>query len=484
MNPIDWSVLIVSGLLTTSICTLFLAGRYRELRRYRISLNEDIEKAERELIDDIVHLGEDELKRTGAGRELLEQFQSLFPPPKKRRFSPFITFRPVTKEYFSGRTNEIQLLFDQIAHSKNTLIIGGRRIGKTSLLINISDPKIYQTWLNSESDEYAFIFLDSLRLSQGIHVHKLWINILRRASEIWDNSIITKKFNLLAEGGDSFSIESLEEVFDEIKSAGKFLVLLFDDIEVVLHNNYFIEFWNHIQSLIDTSYSLCYVASSRLGLDELANILSSFKADSIVMSTTPKEIWLKTFSDEEAKQFIANSDPDGYLTLLDRQFILSLSGHHPFILQLIASVVWDRRTTEDRQLHIKDYAEITEQTQSLIEPYFDSVWSSLNEDAKIILASLALQEVGKAERQVSELVEKTAKKSPRLIALLESNGIVRRERKRYYLASKLFSRWILDELIDSSITAGAQVTEGRISIDLFNRIFSQLLNSTFGSPKP
>ncbi len=60
--------------------------------------------------------------------------------------NPFIVGKPIPPEHFIGRESLITTAFDQIHNRSHLAVWGGRGLGKTSFLYQLTLPKIWQRY--------------------------------------------------------------------------------------------------------------------------------------------------------------------------------------------------------------------------------------------------------------------------------------------------------------------------------------------------
>jgi len=117
------------GSSRTVISWLFYEGQSLSMARDLINI-----KMKKVYAYDVISLGIEELFQLFTARSPAKTFRSiLLSQVDLTSVSPFIINGPTTEKNFFGRENEIQSIAEHI-HSTSFAIIGGRRIGKSSLL--------------------------------------------------------------------------------------------------------------------------------------------------------------------------------------------------------------------------------------------------------------------------------------------------------------------------------------------------------------
>jgi hypothetical protein len=97
--------------------------------------------------------------------------------------NPFGYGNPVPPEQFIGRESVIRTLFERINNSESTAVVGGYRIGKTSLLRYIASEQVRSRWLGQMATQDIFVEIDSQSLSVNDRPIDFWERVLTRLEE-------------------------------------------------------------------------------------------------------------------------------------------------------------------------------------------------------------------------------------------------------------------------------------------------------------
>ncbi|MBN1797370.1 MAG: ATP-binding protein [Spirochaetales bacterium] len=164
--------------------------------------------------------------------------------------------KPVeVSDKFYGQRTVVRRVFSRIGADRpqSVAVIGGRKIGKTSLLNYIHDQKVQQQYLDSMND---FIFIK--------------IN-LRNAKYQNAENFLSSVYTQLTQthGQDTNWYNQMQKFVQDSHNTGKKVILLLDDFHYITRNqNFPLEFFSFLRSLAN-NYNLAYVTTSYLELQKL-----------------------------------------------------------------------------------------------------------------------------------------------------------------------------------------------------------------------
>lgn len=233
---------------------------------------------------------------------------------------------------FFGRKKELGKIFSRVgaARPQSVSVVGPRRIGKSSLLRYIGDPKIRELFLES-SGKHVFFYMD-LQQRRDIgppEFFKGFFSLLRR--EIPDGRFLGKA---------AHDFESTRDALERVHSRGYKVVVLFDEFDAITANERFtLDFYSFLRSLAN-NFNVAYVTSSNRDLQERCH--AEKIADSPFFNIFTN-VYLRTFTEREALDLITwPSSEAGYPLRPHAGLILEMAGRFPFYLQIACSVLFDR----------------------------------------------------------------------------------------------------------------------------------------------
>jgi len=372
--------------------------------------------------------------------------------PANRLGNPFICGGPVPPSHFIGREREVQIVFDQItSHALGSVAIcGDRRIGKTSLLQYVSHPEILQEWDLSQ-DKYLFLFLDSQSISE-FTPSRFWQRLLTLL-------LREKKGNLPPEMIESILAREeighadFEIVLDEIGRRDQVLILLLDEFEWVIRTDEDNEpmtrdFLSALRALMNrTPKALALVIATCRDLHELCRPIK-FIGSPFHNEFTFRR--LRPFTRTEIDQLLDNAlDGTGIeFTPEERDYICSLAGPHPLLVQLAGSTLLEFRM---QGLETAPNAElIRTEFEELVRYHLSQIWENCSREEQMLLTVLALKRW--AEDKESQRThdgpafERIFNRYERTLRDLLLRGLISQMKKTIAVCPATFESWVLREI--------------------------------------
>lgn len=215
-----------------------------------------------------------------------------------------------------------------------------------------------------------------------------WDKVLRPLRErLGKDATARRLLKVLAQ--DGYSRDSLKSLFDYLKEQGR-LVLLLDEFDSLLSKRHFQDFSFFAKfHVLDAYPSFAYVTASRLSLEELTRRCKELPgAGGSEPFNTQIQIHLGGFSLEAANTLLDWADKA--LSIGDRQFIHRAAGSSPYLLQAMASALFNIKG-EDR------HARATDLFFGMIPTHFSEVWDRLDDRTRAMAMILCAVEFGGQE---------------------------------------------------------------------------------------
>jgi archaellum biogenesis ATPase FlaH len=194
---------------------------------------------------------------------------------------------------FYGRRRELSRVFSRIGAERpqSVSIVGERRIGKSSLLFQLSLPEVQACFISDRALPVV-VFLDFQQL-RNISLQDFFVilmNQIRRA----DPEIVA--------ADTALGYRAFQQIQERLREGSKRLVLLFDEFDAITSNPVFDrEFYSFLRSVANNS-PVAFVTSSMNELQRLC--YSSEIADSPFFNIFTN-LHLKPFEKQEALELIA-----------------------------------------------------------------------------------------------------------------------------------------------------------------------------------
>jgi hypothetical protein len=357
--------------------------------------------------------------------------------------NPFFHRQAVTRpEHFFGRGELLRQVTEMIRGGQSCALVGERRIGKSSLLVCLADPRAHHPWLD-EKETLLPITLDFLGFRE-IAAGDMWIEILEALAEAG---------GVRPSGDPSFT--GVRRLLRALTREGARIVLLCDEFELAVENPHLDEgFFGALRSLA-ASAGVAFVTASRLSLLELDQYRDDATRRKVLGSpffNIFAEFTVGPFEGIEVAELLEGSlrgQPLRFLTA-DALFLDRVAGRHPYFLQVAAYHLFEclaRSQARDRQ---KIHGEVSELLSRDSAKVFRNFWlhSQSEERRALALLSAAAEEgaaAGSRER-IGDAV----------LARLEQRGLVRSDGGTCRPFSTLFRDWLL---------AGPSESGGHLSIE-------------------
>jgi len=319
------------------------------------------------------------LQKTGEINELLKLFPEnwyvLDLQPKLGKIeNPYLNRgRIKSLEEFYGRKDEIKDIYDNIGFKDNpqgVVVVGERRIGKSSLLYNAYLRK--NEYLKNPND-YIFIFLDM----QGETIN---------SSEDFFRILLIKleqEFGIPIEINDKLTnYENLKDVIlPRLADKGYKTVLFIDEYDVLaLNKNISSTFYGNLRYIVQ-NYPVGYVVATFMEPETLT------KESGSPLLNVAHPIHLGLFKREEALELIEKPSMDGCVSLKDdAEYILDIAGQHPLFAQIACSKLFECKSRNS----LIDYKKIKRKFLDESIYHFNNLWKKyLNNKEKNVIIMLA-----------------------------------------------------------------------------------------------
>jgi hypothetical protein len=325
---------------------------------------------------------------------------------------------------FVGRQ---EILEDIIEAPSNALIIGARRIGKTSLLRHL------QTLFEARQMPAFYITLQSAIDRKSIG--GIFFRHLNGQSSAWF------EFNKIA-----FDIATFRDDFIDAlhalnrKLAGQRLVLLLDELDQVFEaGRNDLSMLHDFRGALQNCNNIFSVLAGSPRVNELSEILRFPLAEPFFFGF--KQIYLKCFSEAEARKLVQQPGVSVSKKLL--QDILKHAYFHPGLIQLLCRVLFHR----SKLLKVSHEKLVEAYDTGHLNNVFQDAFEMLSSEERAILLAIH-RESGLTIAKLKQLV-KTKKINEILTERLVIYGHLKKEAKTYYIANWFLAQWLEAKAEDS-----------------------------------
>lgn len=326
---------------------------------------------------------------------------------------------------------------------ESSSLVGEHRIGKTSLLKYLANPKV-RLEHGLESERYSFVYVDLQLVDQSADPNRLWRHLLppmqRQCSE---QEVKETAARLLQR--DRLDAFDLDELFQTVDDSGQHVVFMLDEFERITTNpNFGPDFYYGLRSLM-IQHRVALVTSSRLELIELCH---SDAVKSSPFFNIFANIRLRVFSQAECELMVkrALAQTDVVFSEPEMEAVHALAGLHPYFLQVACNMLY--ASYEMGLGDVGRRAYMTEEFRAQAVPQLVNYWDNSADYEKIVLTAAAMLErtaPSAAGFTLADLQRVFARAEPWL-ERLGKRGLLASSGGRYRLFSSVAGPWILAQL--------------------------------------
>ena len=312
-------------------------------------------------------------------------------------------------EGFHNRASELTRISSRIAADRpqSVSIVGGPRMGKTSMVNQLCDPAA-QTQFLDDPAQYVCLRL-ALRDQPADNPERFFVRL-----------------SAALEAGGLDGVEPNYHGFNErvrqLMQQGRKLVLFFDDFGLVTQNRGFpVEFFSFMRSVANNN-DVGYVTTSSAPLQKLCHTQAVEESPFFNIFTT---VNLEAFKEEAARMLVEGPAQEAGAPFDEEaEWILELAGGSPYLLQLTASVAFEARAAGGLAKEALSECAFRES-----RGFLEALWGDLSgQERDVLRASCAGKAVDRRQEYAAES--------------LERRGLLRRESDRFGFRLGLLERYV------------------------------------------
>ncbi|HWQ11750.1 MAG TPA: hypothetical protein VNL77_03065 [Roseiflexaceae bacterium] len=367
--------------------------------------------------------------------------------------NPFLAGKPVPPKRFVGRQDALRSIFGRISTGQSSAVTGAPHIGKSSFLQYIRDGQVRRAWLGATEGACAFVDVDCHMVPLSFGPEHFWSYLLDYVEREFPEQPVlaaaesARQNNLL-----SFALRSL---FDLLSRAGKRVILLVDEFDVLLNHARFNtpDFFGALRSLSTSTDSLALVAASRMSTAEMNRRGLEITPLGSPFFNSLTEVQLTPLRPEEVDDLVARTlEGTGVVfTTKDRLYIGRVSGRHPFLVQLAAGAMFN--AAAQGMAEAERFRMVYRTLQRDGRAHFEDMWRHLGPALQPPVRALALAELQGAAEVLQPY-------EPELHILADA-GLIEPARpgskqpllawrgERWRVAAASFARWVADHAGDA-----------------------------------
>lgn len=357
--------------------------------------------------------------------------------------NPFYHRQAVSNlEHFFGRGEILRQITEMIRGGQSCALVGERRIGKSSLLACLADPRGRSPWLEDDPDLLP-ICLDFLGFRDA-SASDLWIEILEAAGDLLSQQGFGSSWDVSGAAVAEASFAGVRRAFRNLHRNGRRVVLLCDEFELAVENPRLDEsFFGALRSLAG-SVGVAFVTASRLSLLELDQYRDEAVRRKVLGSpffNIFAEFPVGPFESVEVAEFLEGSLQGSHIRFLkaDALFLDEVAGRHPYFLQVAAYHLFECLAHAGSSDRTRVFAEAGSRIRRDTANIFRNLWQhSLPVERRALMALVD-----------SATPRLPAKEAEPWLARLELRGLVRRDGGRDQVFSTFFREWLVRNAVNS-----------------------------------
>ncbi|MBE9031755.1 ATP-binding protein [filamentous cyanobacterium LEGE 11480] len=343
---------------------------------------------------------------------------------------------------YTGRADDLQIIFDKLKRPQCLAIYGERRSGKTTTLrlINEIINGNYENTLDEFIDKYLKSKMQNEWSNYFEGFNSIYITLQGQESEASLTKKIYKRYTEAISANPSYKkIEKLEDLFTRIQNncrqSNTFLVILFDEMEV-------------LETFENQGRVVAELCCNRADFPNLLFVYTgSYNWKTRVSSpgsvfTNLSEYYLRSICEKDMRCFLLQPFQEEKI----KDFIVYMSGGKPLYAQYIGEILMNRCSSDGhiKQKELRSKTLFKDIDSDLLLRIDECIFNerNLDEISKRILALLAHQPNQK-ESSIAKKLKLEKERTRKLLETLSKFGTLIRDQKteKYSIAGKVIQEY-------------------------------------------
>ncbi|NJN96549.1 MAG: AAA family ATPase [Anaerolineales bacterium] len=365
------------------------------------------------------------------------------------------------KDNFFGREKELQLIFDTLENvprgqKQDLVVMGPRRIGKSSLLYRLVD-------LLTPRKDFVSVYIDVQSIKPRT-TRLLFFEVMQKIEDgyskkgIWSRhlpSFVTLKPDNIPVDLEFYTFKKDMIRLNEVIVSQNLprLVLMFDEVELLIEFGG-ADILSWFRGLIQSMLYIIFVVS---GAEQLYSLTQDYGSP---FYNIFKTIELHPLTPRAARKLI--EEPANQIgmqipsTEVDK--ILRYAGNSPYFIQGMAHYLVETLNRQKRyEVYPEDVAEVIKQSVEYLSPQFAYVWGGASQVQRIILYALAKKGHPRTAEaliaglpQLKSIIQSRQQQQETFDNLVQQQ-ILKLDNNLYWFVVLLFVDWILAKVDDENI---------------------------------
>lgn len=360
--------------------------------------------------------------------------------------NPFIFGSPVPPHAFHGRQETVHFILDRLygASRSSIALWGDQRVGKTSLLYFLTQPKLRQEWVGDPA-MHQMIFLDCQSLAT-VSQPAFWRRVLEQIDHIGEEQIWISHAETMLNEND-LSHRKLRRLFRLMQQEGATLTLLLDEFGHITQPgqeeeerearallNFLRTLITAVNPLTTNPRPLALVTSTRRPLDEVCRPLYRHRDIGSPFYNPFVYERLGPFSLDSVESLLNTKLAKTKIDFTQREKIklIQIAGRHPALVQSYASELFMTKHRTGGQ-EITDFSELDKEFYDRSQQYFSDLWDYSGRVEQEFLRTFMTGQL-----DLTDLVPSQEKARRQLL----ERGLLERSPKGFKLFSPMLYQWL------------------------------------------
>jgi hypothetical protein len=314
--------------------------------------------------------------------------------------NPFVARGMIKSEKaFWGRESETQtiysLLLDSEEEPQSVVIVGLRKIGKSSLLYRIAHKRGSPSMYVDQLDRTVCVMLSMQAMSTAStdQFFALLLEELRHRDDP-----VSEMLSTLPSQPTTGPAQELTQLLRSMDKEGYWLVLLLDEFECAATNPYFDKHFFDLLRSMAQRWRMAFIVATQNNLDELWDKSLISSPLSSPFFNFFQTLTLVGFRDEEVEDYLRTVSHEAEVPFGDVEtaIIREIGGVHPFFINVAAYHLFQALTQPSHQLPPDRDALWMQITQDpTVSGNFKYYWQNLTPSRRRVLTEVAGGELGK-----------------------------------------------------------------------------------------
>jgi hypothetical protein len=332
-------------------------------------------------------------------------------------------------EHFHGRNAEVEQILGLLRNGQSVSLIGPRRIGKSSLLLQLGRPSVRQDF-DLQSPNALFVMLDCQELG-GSPPEEVYETLLMNLIDASREAGLD--IRPLQQPG---TYRALDRALHEVSQQDIPVIVILDEFELLAANGHLTPYFFARLRGLTTKYGLAFLTASQRPLFDMTaeeEILSSPFFNIFV--TLP----LGLFSTDEARSLINRRLADTAIDFSPEiiEHLLELVGPHPFFLHIAGYHAYQMILANNGAEHQVSPSALDDQVEVEADSHLNYLWLGPDEQYALALTDGPVDVMRQLEQQ----------------CLLQSGG------DSYVYTSEILRRYVRRQDVPGVIQAGPFVVD-------------------------